>query len=136
MAERVPSPITHPRDPALYANKGFFDWLRRTVLEHARAWLTIKPITGPYALVTGDDGLYLRTTGTQIIVPPQSTAPFPDGAVVHIRCAGAAQLTVVQGPTVTITTAATLKGRAQHSSIMLVHVTGDLWDLLGDLEPL
>lgn len=29
MAERFPSPVTHPRDPSLYANKGFFDWVRR-----------------------------------------------------------------------------------------------------------
>ena len=136
MAERIPSPVTHPRDPSLYANKPFLDWLRRTVPDHARAWLTIKPIDGPYTLVPGDDGLYLRTTGAQVTVPPQSIAPFEDGAVVHIRCAGAAQLTVAQGAAVTVTTAATRKARAQHSSIMLVHVTGDLWDLLGDLEPL
>jgi len=27
--DRIPSPVTHPRDPSLYANKGFFDWVRR-----------------------------------------------------------------------------------------------------------
>lgn len=136
---RQPAPRIDPRDPALRPVKDFLDWLYTTVPGLARAWLTIKRVTGAsYTLVAGDDGLYLRTTSASavaITVPPRSTVQFADGAVIHLRNAGAGQITVVEGTGVTVNTAATLKARVQHSSIMLVHIEDDEWDILGDLEP-
>lgn len=136
---RQAAPRIDPRDPVLRPIKDFLDWLYSTVPGLAAAWLTIKRITGmAYTLQASDDGLYLRTTSASavaITVPPRSVVPFRDGVVIHLRNAGAGQITVVQGTGVTVNTAATLKARTQHSSIMLVHIEDDEWDLIGDLEP-
>lgn len=115
----------------------FLAWVKRTVVDLAQAWLTVKTVDqAAYTLVLADDGKYVRVmrAGT-LTVPPRSLVQFRDGAVIHVRTVGG-QVTVAPGAGVTVHTPATRKSRTAHSSIMLVHVSGDVWDLLGDLEPL
>ena len=136
---RLPDPqVPNPTEPVKGTHLlAFLAWIKRTVVDLAQAWLTVKTINqAAYTLVLEDDGKYLRILriGT-LTVPPRSSVQFRDGAVIHVRSTGG-QVTVSPGLGVTVTTAATLKSRVAHSSIMLVHVSENVWDLLGDLEPL
>jgi hypothetical protein len=115
----------------------FLAWIKRTVLDLAQAWLTVKIVNqAAYTLELADDGKYLRflLAGT-LTVPPRSSVQFRGGAVIHVRTVGG-QVAVAPGPGVTVNTPATLRSRTAHSSLMLVHVSENEWDLLGDLEPL
>lgn len=95
--------------------------------------------TASYTLVLSDSYKYLRVdvaTANNLTVPPNSSVAFSIGTQIHIRQIGVGQTTVVAGSGVTITTPETLKIRKQHSSVSLVKVATDTWDLLGDLEAL
>lgn len=77
-----------------------------------------------------------HTAATTLTVPDNATTPFSVGTVVHLRQTGVGQLTVAAAAGVTINTAETLKARKQGSSLSLVKVGTDEWDITGDLEAL
>jgi hypothetical protein len=92
-----------------------------------------------YTLVLGDAYKYVRmtkATANNLTVPLNSTVAFVTGTQIHIRQAGAGQVTVVATGGVTINTAETLKLRKQHATATLVKVGTNEWDLMGDLETL
>lgn len=102
--------------------------------------MTINDQTGTsYTLALTDKENYVRISNAAactITVAPDATVAFPLGSSVYIRQAGAGQLTIAAGSGVTINTPETLKARRQHSSLSLVRVGTDTWDLTGDLEQL
>lgn len=94
--------------------------------------------TGSYTLVLTDAGKYIRMdvgSANDLTVPANASVAFAIGTIIHLRQAGAGQTTIVEDTGVTVTTAATLKIRGQHSSASLVKVGTNTWELTGDLEP-
>jgi hypothetical protein len=99
--------------------------------------ITIVNKTASHTLELTDSSRYVRmnvATANNLTVPPNGTVAFPVGTVIQARQVGAGQTTVVAGSGVTVNTAETLKTRKQGSSLSLVKVATDEWDLTGDLE--
>ena len=93
--------------------------------------------TASHTLELSDASGYVRmnvASTNNLTVPPNGTAAFTVGAVIQVRQVGAGQTTVVAGAGVTINTSETLKARKQGSTLTLVKVGTNEWDLTGDLE--
>jgi hypothetical protein len=93
--------------------------------------------TASYTLVLADLGKYVRmnvATANTLTVPPNSSVAFAIGSVITLRQYGVGQTTVVAGSGVTINTAETLKLRKRHSSVSLIKIATDEWDITGDVE--
>lgn len=93
--------------------------------------------TASHTLELSDASGYVRmnvASANNLTVPPNGTVAFAVGAVIQVRQVGAGQTTVVAGSGVTINTAETLKARKQGSTLTLVKVGTNEWDLTGDLE--
>jgi hypothetical protein len=56
------------------------------------------------------------------------------GKVVHVRQAGVGQVVITPAVGVTITTPETLITRTQGSTVSLISIGSDVWDLVGDVE--
>lgn len=94
-------------------------------------------ITASLTLAETDAGKYLRVsdaTGCVVNVPLNDTVNIPVGALIHFRQSGAGQLTFTPEGGVTITTSETLLTRKQNSTVSLLKIATDIWDLTGDLE--
>ena len=92
-----------------------------------------------YTLVLTDDNKMVRCNNAGAItvtVPTNATEAFPVGSIVQLRQVGAGQITVAPDSGVTINTAETLKSRKQGSTLALMKVAQDEWDLTGDVEML
>lgn len=88
-------------------------------------------------LVAADADRYLRCTNAgavTVTVPPNASVAFPVGTEVHVRQAGAGQVTIAGASGVTVNTSETLALRKQHATITLLKVAADEWDLLGETE--
>lgn len=93
--------------------------------------------TASHTLELSDASGYIRmnvASANNLTVPPNGTVAFAVGAVVQVRQVGVGQTTVVAGSGVTVNTAETLKARKQGSTLTLVKVGTNEWDLTGDLE--
>ena len=100
--------------------------------------LAINNQTGTtYTLVLADDGKYVRLNNGSAItmtVPANSAVAFPIGTQIAIRQVGAGQVTLAAAGGVTVNTAETLLLRGAKSSVSIIKVATDEWDLAGDLE--
>lgn len=100
--------------------------------------LQINSQTGTtYQFVAGDAGKYVRGSNASAqtyTVPPNATVAFSTGTQIVVRQAGAGQITIAEGSGVTVNTSQTLKTRAQHSTITLIKVGTNEWDMSGDME--
>ena len=118
----------------------FLNYTAKELGEAAKELLSIKTVQpATYTLLLEDAGKYLRFTNGSAItltVPNVNTTRFRQGTVIHIRQAGSAQITLSPATGVTVNTPETLKTRKQNSSVMLVAISDNVFDLIGDLEPL
>ena len=79
----------------------------------------------------------ISTTPVNYTVPDNATDPLGIGYRVYLRQASTGQITIVpENGNVTINTSETLKSRKQGSSLALIKVALNEWDLLGDTEKL
>lgn len=83
-------------------------------------------------------GGYVRQTNAGAItttVPANATVAFPVGTSIGLRQGGAGAITVTAagGVTINVPTGHTAVSRAQGSSLALIKVATDTWDLTGDL---
>lgn len=100
--------------------------------------LTIRTISiTTDTLVIADKNKYIRCTNATscaVTVPPNSSVAYLTGTQINIRAAAAGQVTMTEGAGVTINTAETLKLRKIGSSVTIIKVGTDEWDITGDLE--
>ena len=90
-----------------------------------------------YTFILTDAGKYVRGnrgTAQTFTVPPNSSVAYATGSKLHVRQAGAGQITLAEGSGVTINTPETLLIAKQHGTVTLVKVGTDEWDLMGNLE--
>lgn len=93
--------------------------------------------TASYQLALSDASGYVRmnvSTANNLTVAPDSTVNFVIGTVITVRQVGAGQTTVVAGVGVTISSPSTLALRAQNSTVQLIKVAANTWDLAGDVQ--
>jgi hypothetical protein len=126
MAERVPSPITHPRDPSLYANKGFFDWVRRRLnneippllMAEQRGWNPPNIPTSPgftSTTVSVPGASYASLTTTHICAVDTSQI-LPPGSFLLARVTAPDTVTVTL---INLTGAAFNAGQFAHMRVMV-----------------
>lgn len=102
-----------------------------------RAAVEINTQTTSYTLTVDDAERYIRmnvATANNVTVPTNASVPIPVGRQVHIRQAGAGKTSIVASGGVTVNTPETLNARKQGSTLTLIKVATDTWDLMGDLE--
>jgi len=88
-----------------------------------------------YTLALTDSNKYIRmnnASANTVTVPDNATTAFPLGTQIYITQVGAGQTTIASS--VTINTSQTLLLGKQFSSVVLIKVNTDEWDLAGDLE--
>jgi hypothetical protein len=99
--------------------------------------LVINPQTGAsYTLVASDAGKFVtlsNATPCALVVPPNSSVPFPIGTFIEGAQLGAGQLTLGQGSGVIINSTPGLKVIAQYGTFALVKTGTDLWLAFGRL---
>src|ERR1035441_9652006 len=92
--------------------------------------------TSSYVLALTD--VYVRmnltSTANTVTVPLNSSQAFPVGTSITVRQTGTGVTTIVAAGGVTITTPSSLVLRTQFSSVQLVKVATDSWDLMGDTQ--
>lgn len=99
--------------------------------------LQIAAIAANYTLTLADAGRYVRSTAAAAItvtVPTNAAVAFEIGSVLQIRQAGAGQVTVNGDTGVTVNAAETRKTRAVGSTLAIIKVAANEWDLTGDAE--
>lgn len=102
--------------------------------------VNVVPKTASFTLALTDAVGYLRVTSATAVnctVPTNASVAFPIGTVIQIRQSGAGQVTIVPAtgsPGVTVNTPETLKLRKNGSTVFLLKVDTNTWDLTGDLE--
>lgn len=87
-------------------------------------------------LSSADAGSLIRMTSASansVVVPLEATAHFPVKGVVTIRQVGTGTTTIVAEGGVTLTSPALLALRAQNSTVQLIKVATNTWDLIGDV---
>lgn len=99
--------------------------------------LNIVTKTASHILELTDATGYLRMdvgTPNTLTVPPNVDVAFPIGTSIPIRQVGGGKTTIIPGAGVTVTTAETRSFRKQHSTVSLIKVATNVWDLTGDSE--
>jgi len=94
-------------------------------------------LTASYDLAAADAGKYIRinsATPVDVNVLANSVGAYPLGSVYTFRQVGEGEITFIAGGGVTINTTETLTTRMQHSTVTLVNVAVDEWDLAGDMD--
>jgi hypothetical protein len=89
-----------------------------------------------YTAVLGDAGKLVRMnngSSNNFTVPTNASVAFVVGTVISVRQVGAGTTTIVASGGVTITSPSTLALRVQYSTIQLIKVATDTWDLMGDV---
>lgn len=92
--------------------------------------------TANYTLTFADinTAVEMNVAGANVLtVPPNSTAPFPLGAVVTVTQYGAGQTTITPGAGVTLRSSSALTTRAQYSTVSLRQRALNEWVVAGDL---
>ena len=89
-----------------------------------------------YTLDADDENsIILFTAGCTITVPANADEALEVGYITHLHQDGASQITVAAGAGVTLNSAeGTLRTRKQNSSVSLIKVASDEWNLIGDQE--
>ncbi|MCA9367293.1 hypothetical protein KC887_03475 [Candidatus Kaiserbacteria bacterium] len=113
-------------------------WLARSETQET---VRVSTITGTtdYQVRHFDAGSLLRIDNANPVtarIEPYGLLPVPIGTVIHLRQIGAGQITVVPNTSngVTVNTSDTLKTRAIGSTISLIKIDTNEWDLVGDME--
>lgn len=91
---------------------------------------------GAYTLQLSDAGALVRVSSdspVSVTVPDNATAAFDVGSIVHVRQIGAGQVDIAPAAGVTINTPTSLICRTQQSTLSLMKVAADEWDLVGDM---
>jgi hypothetical protein len=94
------------------------------------------PETTNWTLAAADQGKYIRMTAAAantITIPDNASVALPVGFTVTVRQAGAGTTTIVGGdasPTSVVVNASALALAAQHSTVKLVKVATDEWDVI------
>jgi len=88
-----------------------------------------------YTVALSGAGTYIRITSSsgQTVTVPEDVA-VPLGGIFTFRQGGTGQITISGTGSVVINTPETLKSRATGSTITLIKVGTNIWDLSGDLE--
>jgi hypothetical protein len=92
--------------------------------------------TSSYVLVAADASAYVRmnvASANTVTVSADSTTNFATGTIISIRQVGAGTTTITAGGGVTISSPSTLALRAQNSTVQIVKVAANTWDLMGDV---
>jgi hypothetical protein len=101
------------------------------------ALVFINPQTGAaYTLALADRNAVVRmnnAAANTVTIPANSAVAFEIGTQITVRQAGDGQTTIAPAAGVTVNSAATLALRAQHSTVSLLKVGTDEWDLAGDV---
>ena len=93
--------------------------------------------TASYHAVLADAGALIRmndASANSVTIDPDATTDFPAGSTVSVRQVGAGTTTIAAGAGVTITTPSSLILRVQYSTVQLIKVAADTWDLAGDTQ--
>lgn len=110
-------------------------WIVSSIGDAFRVKVKVVP-TASYT-VTGDDEnsvlLFTNPGAVNALIPSNSTEALPVGYIVHLHQQGG-QVTANPDTGVTINTAETRKTRKLHSSISLIKVAANEWNLFGDSE--
>jgi hypothetical protein len=122
----------------------FFDgvnWVSATSLPDGSNYLGrpgVNNQTGiSYNLVLSDENKVVRCANTNSIavnVPDNTTLDFPVGTVIQLRQVDEGKITLVPAATVTVNTPESLISRKAGSTITLMKVAANEWDLTGDME--
>lgn len=115
--------------------------VKNTATDYDCTWqdlthMEIVSITGDTTVAASHVGKYLRTTSAStvtITVAADATTNLPIGSVVQIRRAAAGAVVIAAASGVTITSSGTMTLRAQNSTVSLIKVAADTWDLMGDV---
>lgn len=90
-----------------------------------------------YTLALSDAGGWVRMTSgsaNTVTVPLNASVAFPINTIISVRQAGTGQTTIGAAGGVTINATAALLLRTQGSTISLIKIGSDTWDLVGDLQ--
>ncbi len=90
-----------------------------------------------YTLALSDAGGWVRMTSDSantVTVPLNATVAYPINTVISVRQSGTGQTTISPAGGVTINSTVSPILRTQNSTISLVKVGTDIWDLVGDLQ--
>lgn len=101
-----------------------------------QALIGINTQTASYTGVLGDKFKLVRMnsgSSNNFTVPTNASVAYPVGTAITVRQVGAGTTTIVASGGVTITTPSTLALRTQYSTVQLVKVATDTWDLMGDV---
>ncbi len=98
----------------------------------------IVPVSTARSFALSDNNKYIRTQASAInlTVPSCSDVAFPVGSFLEVRQAAAGQVTIVAGSGVSINakTSGSLQTYGPGSSITLLKVDNDTWDIKGDVS--
>lgn len=99
-------------------------------------YLSINPQADSYQLIPTDNGKMIdmdKATPNNLVVPLNSTAPFPVGTQVIVRQVGAGQTTIVGDVGVTFHSKDGLKVSGQYGLATLIKVAVNTWAATGAL---
>jgi hypothetical protein len=106
-----------------------------SIINTVRDIVTVGGTTDTLALTDRDRYIrYTSGSAVTVTVPANATVAFPVGTEIHLRQAGAGQVTVAAAGGVTINTSETLLLRTQHATVTLIKVGTNEWDIMGELE--
>lgn len=115
-------------------------------IDDRRTWINLESHSRPavnnqtgtsYSLVASDDNAVVRCSNAATVtvtVPANSSVQFPVGTIVQLRQVSSGQVVVSPGSGVTVNTPETLNTRKQGSTVALMKVATDEWDMTGDME--
>ena len=120
--------------PKAYAYNGT-DWVIPENTAVAAPSATVTDSTTSRTLGLGDAGSYIRMTNASasvVTVPPQSSVAWADDTEIHIRRAGAGDLTLTEGSGVDLIqpSGGTLV-MTNAMTVTLKRVASDTWDVIG-----
>lgn len=78
--------------------------------------------------------LFTNASAITVTVPPESSVACPNGFICHVYQGGAGQITIAPGSGVTLKRPLSLKTRTQESSLTLIKVGTNEWQVIGDAE--
>jgi hypothetical protein len=109
----------------------------------AEVWSDIAGVTSVnnqtttlYTITTQNASGYIRCTNSSpvsVLLPENSSVPFSIGTQIRVAQVGTGQVTINAAVGVTINTPTTRKTRVRYSSVVLIKVDTNEWDICGDL---
>jgi hypothetical protein len=129
--------------PALEANDEvtivvLVEAIDSTALYNMSAYVPVSEVTDDYTITSDDFGSFISVNSadpTTITIPAITTSVNGNSGASFILCQkGAGQVTVAAGVGVTLTSASSLKTRAQYSVLGVQCVALNVWRLFGDME--